>query len=62
MPDPDPASRPVLDSGFRRNDGFDICCCRSNKIDISVVKANNRDQKPTGLLYVDRTLVVRRSY
>ena len=26
----DPASRPILDSGFRRNDGFDVYCCRSN--------------------------------
>jgi len=30
MPDPDPASRPILDSGFCRNDGFGIYCCRSN--------------------------------
>jgi len=27
----DPASRLILDSGFRRNDGFDVYCCRSNK-------------------------------
>jgi bifunctional isochorismate lyase/aryl carrier protein len=26
----DPASTPILDSGFRRNDGVDMYCCRSN--------------------------------
>jgi len=28
----DPASRPIMDSGFRRNDGFDVYCCRSNNL------------------------------
>ena len=27
---PDSTSRPILDSGFRRNDGFAVYCCRSN--------------------------------
>jgi len=27
----DPASKPILDSGFLRNDGFDVHCCQSNK-------------------------------
>ena len=26
----DPASRLILDPGFRQNDGFDVYCCRSN--------------------------------
>ena len=30
MPDSNLASRPILDSGFCRNDGFGIYCCRSN--------------------------------
>jgi len=41
----DPASRPNLDSGLRRNDGFDVYYCRNNNLHNTAGRACNLTER-----------------